>query len=466
MQFERRAYQEEGLASIQAAFREGYRRVGYTLPTGGGKSFVFSRAAEAAVKKGKRVGILAHRQEICDQVSKTLDEIGIDHGMIMAGRTGNSSPVQIASVMTLARRLGKYPPFDLIVTDECHHAVSPTYQKIMAAHPSAYSLGVSATFERLDGRGFDDCFDKLIVGPSIRELTDQGYLCPSLVYAPASKVDLSGVHTRMGDYAVEEIESIMTKSVLTGAAVDHYQRLCPGQPAVAFCVSVKHSEQVAAQFRAAGIRAEHVDGTTDPIQRRRLIAALGAGQLDVLTNCGIISEGVDVPRIAAVILLRPTQSLSLWLQMVGRGLRRYGGNTRALVLDHANCTATFGLPDDPREWSLEGRKRGRKKSDQQDDGPSTKQCSDCFAMCLSTAANCPACGKPFRVVGRPGPEQVDGELVEFRRDPEADRLKAMTYKESLAWAGTDIEKLYKIAKAKKYRRTWAMHVLRGQRRAG
>ncbi len=465
MIFEDRYYQTTAGTLINEAYRAGFKRVGYTLPTGGGKSFVFARAAEAAVRKGKRVCIMAHRQEICDQISKTLDEMGVDHGMIMAGRTGNNSPVQIASVMTLARRLGKYQPFDLIVTDECHHAVSPTYMKIMAAHPNAYSLGVSATFERLDGRGFGDCFDKLIVGPSIRELTDQGYLCPSVVYAPQNKVDLSSVHTRMGDYAVEEIETIMGKSVLTGAAVDHYKRLCPGEPAVAFCVSIKHSEQVATQFRAAGIRAEHVDGNTDPSRRRKLISALGSGHLDIVTNCGILGEGVDVPRIAAVILLRPTQSLSLWLQMVGRGLRRYAGKTRALVLDHANCTASFGLPDDPREWSLEGRKRRKKKAADEDEGPSTRQCANCFCMCLASATKCPACGAPFKVVGRVI-EQVSGELIEFKRDPEHEKISAMAYKESIAWAAGDLDKLNLIAKVRGYKRGWSRHVQRTMRRTG
>jgi superfamily II DNA or RNA helicase len=481
--FDLRDYQTSFVTSIRAAFSAGKRRVLAVSPTGSGKTVMFVYIARGAAARGKRICILVHRQELLDQTSRALDEMGVEHGVIAGGRTGRKGAVQVASVQTLVRRLDQYPGFDMIVVDEAHHAAAGSWEKIMAAYPNAFVLGVTATPERLDGRGLGNHFSEIIVGPTVAELIEQGYLSPYRLYAP-TRPDLAEVQTRMGDYVAAELVAAMDKPTITGDAVDHYRRLAAGKRALVFCVSIKHSEHVAAQFGGAGFSFLHIDGNTDPGTRMAGTRAFAKEQVQGLSNVDLFGEGYDVPGAEVAILLRPTQSLGLFLQQCGRVLRPVyapgfdlttvggrraaiaaGPKPYAILLDHAGCCHMHGLPDDVREWSLEGRKK-RRKSEASEDGPAIRQCDQCFAVCAATLTACPACGKPFKVVGRPGPEQVDGELVEFRRDPEADRLKAMTYKESLAWAGTDIEKLYKIAKAKKYRRTWAMHVLRGQRRAG
>ncbi len=215
-----------------------------------------------------------------------------------------------------------------------------------------------------------------------------------------------GSHSRGGDYAADELAEAMSDKALVGNAIEHYGRLCRGVPAVAFCVGIGHSRAVAERFNAAGFRAAHVDGETDKEERRRLIAALGTGDLDVLTNAGLISEGVDVPAIGAAILLRPTQSLGLYLQQVGRALRPAPGKTEAIILDHAGNSLAHGLPDEAREWSLDDKPRRQREG-----RPAKPRCCPaCRVMNRPGASTCKGCGSPLR----PEPEEqreIDAELV-------------------------------------------------------
>ena len=316
-----RSYQSIAISEIRAAYGSGEKRVLFVLPTGGGKTVVFSFVAATAAARGRRVCILVHRQELVDQVSASLTSMGVAHGIIAGGYPETPEPVQVASVASLARRLDRLEAFDLIVADEAHHAVAGSWKTIIAAMPDAFLLGVTATPERLDGRGLGDAFDHMVLGPTVAELTEAEF-------APPETIDLSGLRTRAGDYAADDLSAAMSDRAIVGNAVEHYGRLCRGIPAVAFCCGIEHSRLVATRFVEGGFRAAHVDGTTQKEERRALIAALGSGEIDVLTNAGLISEGVDVPAIGAAILLRPTQSLGLYLQQVGRALRPAPGKNR------------------------------------------------------------------------------------------------------------------------------------------
>lgn len=344
-----RDYQEDVVADIKQAYCERIRRVLLVLPTGGGKTVIFSHIGRAAAEKGKRVAVLVHRAELLEQVATTLARFGVPHGLIAAGHPETDAAVQVASVQTLARRLGRSRrAFDLIITDECHHAVAGQWQDVLGSMPNARSLGVTATPVRLDGRGLGSAFDAMIEGPTIAELTAAGHLVPARVFAPPARLDLSRIKVRAGDYDARQLAEIMAGGTLTGDTVAHYRRLATGRPAVAFCASIEHSQLVAARFREAGVSAAHVDGKTDAAERRRLIAALGTGELQVLTNVDLIGEGVDLPAIVAVILLRPTKSVARFLQSVGRALRPSPGKSEAIILDHAGCTWMHGMPDAPR----------------------------------------------------------------------------------------------------------------------
>ena len=238
------------------------------------------------------------------------------------------------------------------------------------------------------------------------------------MFCPPNSPDLSRVQIRAGDYAVEQLSDIMSGGMIVDGAVTEYERLCAGAPAIAFCVDIKHSKLVAEAFRRAGYRAEHVDGTTPRRARRELIAALDNGDLDILSNCGLISEGLDVPGVVAAILLRPTRSLALYLQMVGRALRP--GKPMAHVLDHAGNTYRHGLPTARRYWSLHGR--------QQPDGAADGlvRCPHCGAMNERGTEVCENCGAQLGGGQRREREVVRGRaLAEAIETPETDAALAV-----------------------------------------
>lgn len=404
-----RPYQDAIIQKARANFVMGRRSQLLVLPTGGGKTVCFSYMAGRAVEKGLRVWILAHRVELLDQISRTLREFAVPHGVIAPGYIADRrKPVQVASVFTLARRLERYDPPDLIIVDEAHHAISTsTWGKVITAFPKAKLLGVTATPIRLSGEGLGDLFETMVQGPTMRELIDLGALSPYRLFAPAG-VDLTGVHSRMGDFVRGEIEAAMDKPSITGDAVAHYRKLAPGRRAVAFCVSVEHAVHVAEQFRAAGISAQAIDGGIDRTLRASVLSEFSAGRIQVLASCDLISEGFDVPAIEAAILLRPTQSLGLYLQQVGRALRTFPGKTEAVILDHAGNVKRHGLPDEERVWSLDGTQR--RKGAQKSEIP-VKTCGSCFATVHSAATNC-SCGFEFPVQKREV-QHVEGDLQEI-----------------------------------------------------
>ena len=424
------------------------------LPTGGGKTVCFSYMAGRAVEKGLRVWILAHRVELLDQISRTLREFAVPHGVIAPGYIADRrKPVQVASVFTLARRLERYDPPDLIIVDEAHHAISAsTWGKVITAFPAAKLLGVTATPIRLSGEGLGDLFETMVQGPTMRELIDLGALSPYRLFAPAG-VDLTGVHTRMGDFVRGEIEAAMDKPSITGDAVAHYRKLAPGRRAVAFCVSVEHAVHVAEQFRAAGIPAQAIDGAMDRSLRANVLADFAAGRVQVLASCDLVSEGFDVPAIEAAILLRPTQSLGLYLQQVGRALRTFPGKTEAIILDHAGNVKRHGLPDEERVWSLDGTVRQKKAA--RSEVP-VKTCGSCFATVHAAATHC-ACGFEFPVQKREV-EHVEGELQEIDL---ATAVKMRRQEQGRAQSEADLVALGR-SRGMKRPELWARHVMRAR----
>lgn len=449
-----RSYQNTLVERTRANFIVGKRNQLLVLPTGGGKTVCFSYMAGAAKGKGLVVWILAHRVELLEQISRTLRDFGITHGMIAPGFVADRrQTVQVASVFTLARRLDRYQAPDLIIVDEAHHAISKsTWGTVIKAFPQAKLLGVTATPIRLSGEGLGDLFECMVQGPTVADLIKQGALSPYRLFAPAG-VDLTGVHSKMGDFVRGELNDAMNKPSITGDAVSHYLKLARGKRAVAFCVSVEHAENVAKQFREAGIPAASIDGGMDKVLRQSVLKSFAAGDLLVLTSCDLISEGFDVPAIEVAILLRPTQSLGLYLQQVGRCLRVFPGKAEAIILDHAGNVKRHGLPDDDRIWTLEGKvkKRASKPSE-----VPVKTCPKCFATVASAATDC-ACGHHFEVVRREV-EQVDGELQEI--DPQEARREARIA-QGRAQSEQDLIDLGR-SRGMKRPELWARHVLRAR----
>lgn len=406
-----RPYQQALINGARDAYRGGERAVLFHLPTGGGKTVTASTVVEGAARKGNRTWWLTHRRELAEQASQTFYGMGIPHGTIRAGSISDRHAlVQVASIQTIARRLAQLDAPDLIVFDEAHHIGAAQWEAIFNAYPNARILGLTATPWRLDGQGLGNWFGQMVTGPTVADLIEQGSLSPYRLFAPAIP-DLSGVGTAAGDYQRGALAKAMDKPTIVGDAIGHYNRLCPGKRAVAFAAGVENSRHIAAQFNDAGIAAEHVDGSMPAEQRDAAVERFRSGETLVLSNADLFGEGFDVPAIEAAILLRPTKSLSLYLQQVGRALRPFPGKAEAIILDHAGNSLKHGLPDDEREWSLEDRERRAKRDALE---VPVRQCTECFFV-YRPAPACPSCGHAPPVVARQI-EVVEGSLEEVRRD--------------------------------------------------
>jgi DNA repair protein RadD len=431
------------------------RRVMVQLPTGGGKTVIGSQMLANATAKGHRSWFLLHRRELVKQSVRTLtDAANLDVGIVAAGFPGNRHlPVQVCSIGTLARRLDAHQPPTLMLWDEAHHVAAGSWAAIMAKFPDAVHIGLSATPERLDGAGLSAYFDELVCGPSVRELIDAGRLCDYKLYAP-SRVDLSGVHTVGGDFNKRELAAAMAKSTVTGDALTHYIRHAKGRRAILFAWSIESSMELVRQFTAAGIPAEHVDGGTDDFTRDGAIERFKRGETLLLSNVNLFSEGFDVPAVEAVFDLAPTRSLSMYLQRCGRALRVAQGKTEALLFDHAGNSQRHGLPDDPREWSLNGRERRASKSA----GPPVKQCPLCFATVHGAASVCRHCSYKFATQAREI-EQVEGELTPVERERAERRQAAM--EQGMAQSLDDLIRVGRL-RGMKNPEGWARHVMKGR----
>ena len=403
-----RPYQELAVDSIRACFARGVRRPLLVMPCGAGKTTVFSYIAKGVSQRGKRVLILAHRRELLNQISRSLETWRVRHSIVDAECPGiPRTNVVVGSVFTVNKRLDHMPNYDLIIQDEAHHCSGTnTFSRVLQKFPAARQLGVTATPARASMEPMGASFDEIVYGPDVATLTAMGYLAPLDVYAPSTP-DLSGVHVRAGDYAVGELDNAMNKPVLVGNAVEHYKKYADNKLAVAFCVSVSHSKAVADAFNNAGYRAAHVDGKMDMGLRDATLRKFSNGHLDVLTSCSLIAEGWDCPTVEVGLMLRPTESMPLFMQMIGRLVRTHPGKQKAILLDAAGNTVRHGFLDDPREWTLDGIAQQATEH-----VPRVATCKKCFAAYSPGLACCPRCGYVPEVVGRKI-RQVDGELEQI-----------------------------------------------------
>jgi len=408
---ELRDYQQKAIDDIRGSYRAGHKAPLLCLPTGGGKTVIFSYIAQSAAVKGKRVLILAHRRELIQQTSETLKSFGVDHGIIAAGYPMDTKPVQVASVQTLARRLNRIKAEPgLIIVDEAHHAVAGSWEKIIDRFPDSKLLGVTATPMRLDGKPLDDIFDALILGPSVKELTKAGFLAPSRCFTTPVKLNRKEIGVSGGDFKMAQAAKALEENKINGDAVIEYKKHCSGKPAVVFCCNIAHAEFVADLFSEAGYRAAHLSSKLNHEIRKQRIEDLGNGALQVLTSCNVISEGTDIPAVAAAILLRPTKSEALYLQQVGRALRVAQGKDHALIIDCVGNISTHKLPNAERNFTLHGEIKYEAES--------VRECPNCFAVMPSSCDVCPECGHVFEKEAKPANYKSIGkvDLVEITED--------------------------------------------------
>jgi len=435
-----RPYQVSGIEEVRLRIASGIKRIVFVLATGGGKTVVASSIVASAVAKGSRVLFVAHRRELIRQAWCKLVRNGLapsDVGVIMAGVEGKvvdtiapppsaiakdeelwrlyarrrpAAAVQVASVDTI--RMRAKPTADLVIFDEAHRSLSPSYVNLAAQYPDAVLLGLTATPYRSDNRGLGELYEDLVVIASPRVLVDAGFLVdPRVFTVPAAELpDLSRVKLKGGDYDEAQLAAAMDQANLVGDIVDHWKRLAAGVRTVAFAVNVDHSKHIAQRCREAGVPAEHLDGETPTTERDAILGRLERGETLIVSNCGVLCEGWDQPPVKCCILARPTKSTGLYLQQAGRILRPWQGQA-AIILDHAGCALEHGLPTEDREFSLDPPKRRRRS--EKDDAPSCKTCENCYAVLPTATRICPSCGHEFLVEER-ALEEAAGELVEVR----------------------------------------------------
>lgn len=376
---------------------------------------MFSEIAKGAMQKNNRVLILVHKQEILSQTLKKLYSFGVQCGQIAAGKPNTTDYIQCAMVLTLNNRLGIIKKPDLIIVDEGHHFLkSNTFGKVLEKYDDVPKLFFTATPERLSGEGMGanshGFCDTMIMGPSIGKLVGDGYLAYPALYRPEKEIS-EKLNIKKGDYDTDQQEAIMSRKAITGDVIQHYRKYLNGSPAVCFCVSVNHAKIMADKFTEAGFSSVAVYGGMNQSERDRAFEGLNDGSIQILTNCSLIDEGVDVPNLGGVILLRKTLSLAKYLQMAGRALRVAPGKTHAVILDHASNYHIHGHVLADRSWSLDAAKRNNRQLRP----PTTTSCPKCYAVWPGTPRKCPECGFSFVAVEpakHKTPQQIAGELVQ------------------------------------------------------
>lgn len=426
-----RAYQEDLLGRTRQAYADGCRAPCIVAPCGAGKTIIMAEMARCATQMGNRVLFIVHRKELCDQTYSTFKGWGVDMRLCTIGM-----------VQTFSRRIGKMITPSLIITDENHHCLATSYRKIYDHWPDVLKVGVTATPVRLNGSGLGDINDKLIVGPTVRELIEWGNLAPFRYYAP-QLVMTDNLKTSRGEYNRGAIRELFEKRVIWGDVIKNYNKLAGGLQAICYCSNIEQSQTMAASFCQAGITAAHLDANTTKYHRDDIISRFRAGEIKILCNVDLISEGFDVPDCSAVILLRPTKSLGLFIQQSMRCMRPKPGKT-AIIIDHVGNVMRFGLPDLDRQWSLTAKQQNKKAAPEFN----ITTCPMCFTAYYSNLRVCPQCGHvPERQEQQEPIVVPDGELAEVKyvldyRNPEDCR---------------SMEELYSLAVNRGYKRGWAYY---------
>lgn len=464
-------YQKAGVSGIRNAYMQGYKAPLYQLSTGGGKTVVFSHITQNAVSRGKRVLILVHRNELLKQAAASLEKCRLHVGRVSPKFSADyAAPVQVAMVQTIVNRLHKFVEgFDLIITDEAHHVVAGTYRKIVDFFDT-FQLGVTATPIRTDGKGLGiesgGVYDKLILGPSTKELIARGFLVQPIMYG-GDPLDLSKVSTTSGgDYSKKQLDQIMNNKYITGNAVDHYIELSKYEPAVAFCTSVRRAEETAAAFRAEGLKFYALSGKTDPDLRNRMLRGLGDGSIHGIASCDVISEGTDIPAIRTAIMLRPTNSLSLYIQQGGRALRTAPGKENAIILDHVGNHTRFGSLIADRDWSLDGKVKKIRK-DNEEKAAAVHQCENCYAVHSANIRLCPFCNH-YREIKENELVQIDGRLKRLSDlEMKIEKKREVQKRKKEIWECKTEAELVAYAAQNGYKRGWPKYILksRAQRQA-
>jgi superfamily II DNA or RNA helicase len=465
MSFELYKFQGKAINELRSAIARRYRHLLLQAPTGAGKTVIAADIVKRATDKGRRVMFLAHRRELVNQCADKLLNFGVDHGLLMAGEFPyGAADCQVASIDTLRARCittnkMPLPQADVIIIDECHRSLAPTYIKIIESYPDAVVLGLTATPIRGDGKGLGHVYDYMVKCPSIMELIKLGHLVMPRTFAPTIP-DLTGVRKQAGDWHPSDLERAMNHRRLVGDIVTHWHRLASDRPTVVFASGVKHSINLKDEFVRQGVRAAHVDGDTPLADRAELIDDLKKGNIQVVCNYGVLTEGFDEPTLSACVLARPTKHLGLYLQMAGRTLRPADKKKDSLIIDHSGNVYEHGFVTDDHDWALEEGKALHSDTAERQRVFDEKQPITCV-MCTAVYTGqlpCPKCGHVPEKKGR-YVETLHGELTEVRIEKRRTAKKrTYTMEEKQDW----YSQLMWYALDKKKNKGWIAHTYRAK----
>ena len=430
-------YQQTLVERVRKAYANDYKAPCVVAPCGSGKSVVIAEIARLTTVKRNRVLFIVHRRELIDQIRDSFKFHNVDLSL-----------VEFGMVQTVVRRLDKTKKPNLIIVDENHHSLAKSYRKIFDHFSDVPLLGFTATPIRLNGSGLGDINDVLIEEVDADYLIENEFLSPYKYYAP-KLIDTESLKLNsMREFSSTSVDAAMNENKIYGDVIKHYKQLASGEQAIAYCHNVESSKQAAEEFNLSGIKAAHIDGNTAKLERDEVIEQFRKGDIKVITNVGLIGEGFDVPDCSTVIMLRPTQSLSLFIQQSMRGMR-YRPNKTSIIIDHVDNVRRHGLPDAERKWSLKGKKKTESENE-----VAIKECENCYAVYLPEHKECPECGHKPKVR-----EIADYEVDE---SAELEEVKEVESEEIVLDFRTpadckSLKELQELAKNRKYKPGWAFY---------
>lgn len=436
-----RPYQIQAMNDIRRQYATGHRSPVLVANCGWGKSCTAAEIARLSTAKGNRVLVIAHRVELIEQLQDTFDAWGVPRDRC-----------DIMMVQSATKRLDRLPDYDFIICDEAHHGTCDTYRNVFDHYSDARRLLLTATPERTNGQGLNDIADCMVQSVSVRWLIEHHYLAPFEYYAPAELINADQLRTVQGDYDHKQAAAMLDKPKIYGSVLENYRKYADGKQAIVFASSIEHSRRVVEAFQAAGYTAAHLDGKTPKNERKRIMQEFKLGEIHIISNYEIISEGVSVDGCECCILLRPTKSTILFLQSSQRCMRYAPGKT-AVILDMVGNYQRHGLPDDDREWSLQGRKKRTRQNEQ--NTIRARVCENCFRTYAGRGAVCPYC---HHNNGKTRAELEADERAELERITAENRKQ----KRMEVGRAKTLEDLKAIARERGYKPGWAYHMARAK----